>query len=142
MISYFNFRPCFSNIFGNLWNCLKNRTLVLDVDIFPFIRSAARKILVSKYFITSKFFGWGDLWKNFKNPCSRSGEKDGAGSIKMLCLPMKKHCGEAIREFELHNKQTTEQLYTLGQSLSRSRFYCCRAYNYGLMHTHTHHIHC
>ena len=48
---------------------------------------------------------------------------------------MKKHCGEAIREFELHNKQTTEQLYTLGQSLSRSRFYCCRAYNYGLMHT-------
>ena len=51
---------------------------------------------------------------------------------------MKKHCGEAIREFELHNKQTTEQLYTLGQSLSRS-FYC-RAYNYGLMHTHI--IHC
>ena len=54
---------------------------------------------------------------------------------------MKKHCGEAIREFELHNKQTTELLYTLGQSLSRSLFYS-RAYNYGLMHTHTHIIHC
>ena len=49
---------------------------------------------------------------------------------------MKKHCGEAIREFELHNKQTTELLYTLGQSLSRSLFHS-RAYNYGLMHTHT-----
>ena len=47
---------------------------------------------------------------------------------------MKKHCGEAIREFELHNKQTTELLYTLGQSLSRSLFHS-RAYNYGLMHT-------
>ena len=54
---------------------------------------------------------------------------------------MKKHCGEAIREFELHNKQTTELLYTLGQSLSRSLFHS-RAYNYGLMHTHTHIIHC